>query len=164
MQQTKNPLIFIIEDSVVYRDLIVGFLNSNKLSNLKTYKSGAECQKDLHLKPDLIVLDYVSAGINGLEFMAKVGLDHPEIEFIFLSGQNDVEIAVQIMKLGAADYIVKNDQAPYKLLKSIQGLINATRREKQAKGFRIGVVGFFVLLFLVIMIIILMSIFLDLEF
>jgi len=164
MQKTKNPLIFIIEDSIVYRDLIVGFLNSNKLTNLKTYNSGTECLKDIQLKPDLIILDYVSAGINGLEFMAKVGMDHPQIDFIFLSGQNDLEVAVQIMKLGAADYIVKNDQAPYKLLKSVQNLINSSRREKQAKGFRIGVVGFFVLLFLVIMIIILMSIFLDLEF
>lgn len=164
MQQTKNPLIFIIEDSIVYRDLIVGFLNSNKLTNIKTYNSGTECMKDLHLHPDLIILDYISTGITGLEFMAKIGIDHPDIDFIFLSGQNDVEVAVTIMKLGAADYIVKNDQAPFKLLKSVQGLVNTTRRDKQTKGFRIGVVGFFVLLFLVIMVIILMSIFLDLEF
>jgi len=164
MQQTKNPLIFIIDDNIVYRDLIVGFLNSNKISNLKIYKSGSECLKDLHLNPDLIILDYVSTGVNGLEFMAKVKADHPEVDFIFISGQNDVEVAVDIMKLGAADYIVKNDKAPRRLVKSINNLVSTTRREKQAKGFRIGVVGFFVLLFLVIMVIILMSIFLDLEF
>lgn len=164
MQQTKNPLIFIIEDSVVYKDLITGYLNSNQYSNLKIYKNGDECFKDIHLKPDLVVLDYVSTGMNGLEFMRKVQKEHPQIDFIFLSGQNDVEVAVQIMKLGAADYIVKNDQAPKKLVKSIQGLVSATKREKQANGFRIGVVGFFVMLFLVIMVIILLSIFLDLEF
>jgi len=164
MQQTKNPLIFIIEDSVVYKDLIIGYLKSNKFTNLKVYKNGDECFKDIHLKPDLIILDYVSTGMNGLEFMLKVRSDHPEIDFIFLSGQNDVEVAVQIMKLGAADYIVKNDQAPKHLLKSIEGQITVTKRDKQAKGFRIGVVGFFVMLFLVIMVIILLSIFLELEF
>ncbi len=68
------------------------------------------------------------------------------------------------MKLGAADYIVKNDKAPKNLVKSINSLITTTKREKQTKGFRIGVVGFFVLLFLVIMVIILMSIFLELDF
>jgi len=164
MQQTKNPLIFIIEDSVVYKDLIIGYLKSNKFTNLKVYKNGDECIKDIHLKPDLIILDYVSTGMNGLELMMKVRGDHPEIDFIFLSGQNDVEVAVQIMKLGAADYIVKNDQAPKHLLKSIEGQITVTKRDKQAKGFRIGVVGFFVMLFLVIMVIILLSIFLELEF
>lgn len=164
MQQTKNPLIFIIEDSIVYKDLIVGYLNTNKYSNLKLYKNGDECLKNLHLKPDLIILDYVSTGMNGLELMRKVQNEHPETDFIFLSGQNNVEVAVQIMKLGAADYIIKNDEAPKKLLKSINTLVTTTKRDHQAKGFKIGVIGFFVLLFLVIMIILLMSIFLDFGF
>lgn len=164
MQQTKNPLIFLIEDSIVFKDLIVGYLNSNKYSNLKIYKKGDECLKDLHLKPDLVILDYISTGMNGLELMNKVQKENPETDFIFLSGQNDVEVAVQIMKLGAADYIVKNDKAPKQLVKSINSLISTTKREHQSKGFKIGVIGFFVLLFLVIMVILLMSIFLDYEF
>ena len=164
MQKTKNPLIFIIEDSVVYKDLIVGYLQSKKFTNLKVYAKGEDCMKDLHLKPDVVVLDYLSAGITGLDLMVRVHKEHPGVDFIFLSGQNDVEVAVQIMKIGAADYIVKNEKAPRNLVKSIENLVSETRHDKQTKGFRIGVVGFFVLLFLVIMIIILMSIFLDLEF
>lgn len=164
MQQTKNPLIFIIEDSIVYKDLIVGYLKSNNYSNLKLYKNGDECLKDLQLKPDLIILDYISTGMNGLELMRKVQADYPEIDFIFLSGQNDVEVAVQIMKLGAADYIIKTDQAPKKLVKSIKSLVSSTKHENQSRGFKIGVIGFFVLLFLVIMIILLVSIFLGYEF
>lgn len=164
MQKTKNPLIFIIEDSVVYKDLIAGYLQSKKYTNLKVYQKGEECLKDLYLKPDLIVLDYLSAGMTGLELMVKVKKENPDIDFIFLSGQNDLEVAVQIMKIGATDYIVKNDKAPQKLVKSIEGLARTVKHEKQVKGFRIGVVGFFVLLFLFIMIIIFMSVFLDLEF
>lgn len=164
MQKTKNPLIFLIEDSIVYKDLIVGYLQSKGFSNLKVYKKGEECANDLRLKPDLIILDYLSAGKTGLEFMVQVQNEHPEVDFIFLSGQNDLEVAVRIMKIGAADYIVKNDQAPYKLVKSINRLINSTKKAKQVKGFKIGVVGFFIMLFLTIMIIILMSIFLELEF
>jgi len=164
MQQTKNPLIFIIEDSVVYKDLVVGFLNANKYTNVKTYKNGDECLRNIHLKPDLIVLDYVSESINGLELMRKIQKNHHGIDFIFLSAQNNLEVAVQIMKLGAADYIVKNDEAPQKLLKSIKGLVSSTRRRHQSKGFKIGVVGFFVLLFLVIMIILIMSVLLEFEF
>ncbi|MCK3683738.1 response regulator [Maribellus sp. YY47] len=164
MQKTKNPLIFIIEDSVVYKDLIVGYLQSKKYTNLKVYQKGEECIRDLHLKPDLIILDYLAASMTGLDLMVKVKREHPEVDFIFLSGQNDLEIAVQIMKIGAADYIVKNDKAPQKLVKSIESLSQIARHEKQAKGFKIGVVGFFVLLFLFIMVIIFMSIFLDFEF
>jgi DNA-binding NtrC family response regulator len=93
--------------------------------------------------------------------MLKIKQEHPEIDFIFLSGQNDVEVAVNIMKQGAADYIMKNEKAPENLVRSIEHLITATRRQKVRRGFKIGVIGFFILLFLVIMAIILLTIFLE---
>jgi DNA-binding NtrC family response regulator len=161
MQKTKNPLIYVVQDSVIYKDLIVGYLQQKKFTNIKTFKNGEECLKAIHHKPDIIVLDYSFEGITGLELMKKVQLDHPEIDFIFLSGQNDVEVAVNIMKMGAADYIVKNEKAPENLFHSIKYLISATRSEKVKKGFQIGVIGFFIMLFLTIMIIILMTIFLE---
>jgi DNA-binding NtrC family response regulator len=161
MQKTKNPLIFIVQDSIIYKDLIVGYLKQKKFTNLKTFKTGEECLKAIHQKPDIIVLDYSFEGISGLELMKKVQVDHPEIDFVFLSGQNNVEVAVNIMKMGAADYIVKNEKAPENLLHSIEYLISVTRTRKVKKGFQIGVIGFFIMLFLTIMIIVLMTIFLE---
>ncbi|MBK6285704.1 MAG: hypothetical protein IPF54_26280 [Draconibacterium sp.] len=58
MQKTKNPLIFIIEESTIYKDLIVGYLRSNKFTNVKEFKSGDECLAQLSLNPDIIILDY----------------------------------------------------------------------------------------------------------
>ena len=161
MQKTKNPLIFIIEDSLVYKDLIVGFLKSKKFENVKTFKNGEECLKNLHLKPDIIVLDYSFEGINGLELMNKLKVDHPEIDFVFLSAQNNIEVAVNIMKLGASDYIIKNEKAPQNLLRSIEYIISTNRQIKIRQGFKVGVIGFFIMLFIIIMVIILMTMFLK---
>ena len=163
MQNTKNPLIFIVEDSIVYKDLIVGYLQSKKFGNIKILKNGEECIKNLHLKPDIVVLDYSYGGISGLELMQKVRKEHPGIDFIFLSGQSEITVAIKIMKLGAADYIIKNEQAPYRLVRSIEQLLAITKKEKAQKGLNIGVVGFFIMLFIIIMSIILVSIFFDLE-
>jgi len=161
MQKTKNPLVFIIEDSLVYKDLIVGYLQSKNYTNLKTFKNGEECLKSMNQYPDVIILDYSFSGINGLELMVKAREESPDTSFIFLSGQNDVELAVKIMKLGADDYIVKNEKAPYNLVKSIEHLMTETKRAKVNKGFKIGVIGFFVVLFVIIMTIILMTFFLK---
>ena len=150
MEKTKNPLIFIIEESTIYKDLIVGYLQSNKFTNIKIFKTGEEGINALHLNPDIIILDYSYEGISGLEFMKKVKATRPAVDFIFLSGQNDVEVAVTIMKLGAADYIVKNDKAPARLVRAIEQVILTTKREKMNKGFTIGVFGFFLLLLLII--------------
>lgn len=161
MQNTKNPLIFIVQDSIVYKDLIVSHLTAKNFKTLKTFKSGEECMKSMHLNPDIIVLDYSFEGISGLELMLKLKEDHPETNFIFLSAQNDVEVAVKIMKMGAADYIVKNDKAPQNLVRSIEYSITANKKEKLKKGFQVGVIGFFIMMFLLIMIIILLTIFLE---
>lgn len=158
MQNIKNPLIFIVEDSVVYRDLIVGHLQSKKFNNIKTFKSGADCLKELEKKPDLIILDYSIEGMSGLEFMKKAKESSPEVDFIFLSGQNDVEVAVKIMKLGAFDYIVKNENSPARLVKAIEQAMIVTKGKKMQKGFSVGVVGFFIMLFLIIMLIIMITI------
>lgn len=164
MQKTINPLIFFVENSTVYRDIIVSYLTSHDFTNVKIYENGEDCLKDLHLNPDLIILTYGSAtGMTGLEFMTKTIDEYPKIDYIFLSSQNDVEIAVKIMKLGAADYIVKNEKAPQRLVKSIRKLITTTRRRKQVKGFRLGVLSFFIIMVIVIAIILLMSLFLGVD-
>jgi FixJ family two-component response regulator len=161
MLRTKNPLIFIIEESIIYKDLIVGHIRS-KFSQIKTFKSGEECLKEMHLNPDIIILDYSLEGYNGLELMKRVKETKPEIDFIFLSGQNDVEIAISIMKLGATDYVVKNEKAPARLLKAIEQAIIISKKEKLNKGFTIGVFGFFVVLLLVIAAIISIVLFFNL--
>ncbi|MBN2634949.1 MAG: response regulator [Prolixibacteraceae bacterium] len=158
MQNTKNPLIYIVEDSIVYKDLIVGHLQSKKFSNIKTFKKGEECLKELDKKPDVIVLDYSIDDMSGLELMRKVKEINPDIDFIFLSGQNDVEVAIKIMKLGAFDYVIKNEKAPARLVKAIEQAMVVTKHKKLQKGFSIGVVGFFIMLFLIIMLIIMIMI------
>ncbi len=162
MQNTKNPLIFIIEESTIYKDLIVGYLQSNKLTNIKVFKSGDECLGNLHLNPDIIILDNSIEGISGLELMKKIKTTKPQIDFIFLSAQNDVEVAISILKHGASDYVVKNDKAPKRLVNAIEQAIMNTNKQKLNKGFTIGVLGFFVLLLLLIAGIIFITLFFNL--
>lgn len=161
MKKVKNPLIFIVQDGTVYKSMIAGYLQQKKLKNTMTFNTPEECLKALHHKPDIIVSDCLFDEISGAELMHKVKTEHPDIDFIFLSGQNDVEAAVNAMKKGAADYILKNEKAPENLFRSITYLISVTRSQKVKRGFQIGVIGFFILLFLTIAIIILMTIFLE---
>lgn len=149
MLKTKNPLIFIVEESIIYRDFIIGHIQ-HKYQHIKTFQNAEDCLNEIHRNPDIIILDYSLEGATGLELMKKVKTMHPTIDFIFLSGQNDVEVAISIMKLGAFDYVVKNEKAPDRLTKAIEQAINTTKKNNLNKGFTIGVFGFFVILLLVI--------------
>ena len=56
---------------------------------------------------DLFVIDYISSGANGLEFLKKlcVQKDLPPATMVFAS--KDIEITVETMKMGCADYVIK---------------------------------------------------------
>lgn len=164
MYNTRNPLIFVVIQSPIYSNLVVGFLKSKKYNNVKAFASVQESLAHLNLNPDIFVSSYEMKEMNGMELMKKVKADHPDTDFFFLSGQNDVEVAVNIIKHGATDYIVKNDKALTKLAKSIEYSINATKSVKVRKGFKIGVIGFFIILFIIIMIILSLAVFFPDDF
>jgi len=55
----------------------------------------------------LIILDLTMPFLSGKELMEKIGREHPEIAVIVMTGSNDLDTAVQCMKAGAFDYLVK---------------------------------------------------------
>ena len=154
----------MVIESPIYNNLVVGFLKSRQYKNLMTFNAGKECLEHLQLNPDMFICSYNMDDMNGLELMKKVKDELPETDFFFLSGQNDVEVAVNIMKRGAKDYIVKNDKALTKLARSVDRVVNETRSVKVKKGFKIGVVGFFIILFIIIMIILGLAVLFPDEF
>lgn len=159
MRNIKEPLIFVVEDNPVYNTLITGILKSKHYKQVLSFHSTQECLKEINLHPDIVILNYAYSGLTGLDLMRKVHETMPDIDFIFLSGQNDVETAVKIIKLGAADYIVKSDKAPDILVSSIEHLISHEKRSKVKKGLKYGTIIVFIILLIVILVIIALAVF-----
>lgn len=58
---------------------------------------------------DLIILDYKLPGMSGLEFLEKFKKLNVKTPVIFITGKGDERVAVEAMKHGAKDYIIKDD-------------------------------------------------------
>ena len=58
--------------------------------------------------PDIIITDYLLPGMNGLDLLAELQRRHKDIPVVVVTGQGDENIAVNAIKLGAYDYIVKS--------------------------------------------------------
>jgi len=71
MQNTKNPLIFVVEDNQMYNKLVVSYLKTNKLTNVESYLSGEEALKNIHKNPAIIIQDYLLEGMTGIEVLIK---------------------------------------------------------------------------------------------
>ncbi len=118
----KNPHIVIVEDDMIFNKLISAYLASKGYNSISTFYSGEECIEKLDRKPDIVLQDFDLPGMNGVETMKKIKEKYPQSTFIFLSGQTNISIAVDAMKQGAYDYIIKNAFAKEDALNKIKNV------------------------------------------
>ncbi len=126
----KHPLrIFVVEDDLFYGELLKRHLSLNPDNEVYLFKTGKECLEKLYLKPDVISLDYGLPDIPGDKVLKKIRADYPELPVIIVSGQEDIKTAVSLLRGGAYDYFVKDEDAKDRLW-------NAVNKIRQHKGLR----------------------------
>lgn len=137
--KVTEPVIFVIEDNKLYNNLIVKHLQNNGFKNVVPFLSGEECIVNLLVqKPDIVIQDYFLEGMNGIEVLKKLKSKYPDAEFIFLSGQESMEVTIKTMKHGAFDYVIKDEAAMDKLVDRINKIIAIKKLRQNNKMLRMG--------------------------
>jgi CheY-like chemotaxis protein len=104
---TPTPTILVVDDDQDLLILIEGALQAEKW-NLATVTSGADALAWLKKNSaDLLLLDLKLHDIDGWEFIGALADAGRSVPFIIITGQGDERMAVDMMKRGALDYLVK---------------------------------------------------------
>ena len=111
--------IFVVEDDPTYKKFLEYVLGLNPDFEVDFFASGNDCIKNLHLKPNIIALDYTLPDMSGEDVLKKVKSYDLGIQVIIVSAQEKIGTAVQLLKLGAYDYIIKNEDTKNRLLNAI---------------------------------------------
>ena len=124
----KKPLIFIVDDDPMVLQLLKKTLKGEPVK-VVSFSYGEECLENLHLNPDIIILDYIfikrrAHVMNGLEVLTRVREEKGELPVIILSGQESGSTVLELMKFGIEDYIVKDKDFTVKLLIAVQEIID----------------------------------------
>jgi two-component system response regulator AtoC len=125
--------IFIVEDDPWYGQLLHYHLSLNPEDTVQLWTSGQECLDNMHLRPDVVTIDFSLPDISGDKLLAKLRLRWPEVPVIIISAQNKIAMAVQLLKAGATDYLVKDDNTKDLLWNAIQRLRETTSLREQVK-------------------------------
>lgn len=122
---TNKPVIFVIEDDPAFNKLLVSYLSSKINCEMSSFITGEECIDVINegKKPDIVLQDYELPFQNGIEIMQQIKKKCPDSEFIFLSGQTNVKVAVNALQDGAFDYIVKDNHAKENALNKIDQVL-----------------------------------------
>ncbi|TAJ14847.1 sigma-54-dependent Fis family transcriptional regulator [Marinilabiliaceae bacterium JC017] len=123
--------IHVIEDDKVFNKLIEHTLKIKHDYEVYTYFNGTDFMKNLSYKPDIVTLDLGLPDYTGADLLRKIKRYNPDIEVIVISGQDDISIAVQLLKEGAYDYITKDENIKDRLLHSIHNIETQHRLKNQ---------------------------------
>jgi DNA-binding response OmpR family regulator len=111
MKKQDQVKIFIVEDEPFFANLINYDLEANYYDGIKVFFTGEEAVENLPLNPRVVILDHQLPGMSGLDVLKKIKAYDPNIHVIFLSGQSGANVAISAFKMGAHDFIIKNETA-----------------------------------------------------
>ncbi len=128
--------ILIVDDSPEDRELYRRYLLRDRDYSYTILEAGLGriglelCQQH---QPDALLLDYRLPDIDGLEFLVKLQSfkQQPYLPVIVVTGQGNEAIAVQAMKSGAQDYLVKEHITPPGLHRAVNGAIATVQLQTQ---------------------------------
>lgn len=129
-----EKLIFIVDDEQAISKLLTYWVRDKWKYNAESFATGEDVLKNLHKRPDVVLLDIMLPGLDGIETLKRIKAFDENLPVIMLSAQGSIEVAVDSLKFGAYDYFtkpidqqklelaIKNAIKNYDLTKELQNL------------------------------------------
>ncbi|MCW5896280.1 MAG: response regulator [Bacteroidetes bacterium] len=142
MEQQTAIRVLLIEDNPDFAKLVDVFLRKHEPDQfLVTWKeNGASALTELERNPayHVILMDYFLPGQNGLEITRLLHDKHIRTPIVFLTVNKDFDLAVEVMKLGIEDYLVKEEISTPVLPKTILNVIERQKLREQLTALEIS--------------------------
>ncbi len=118
-----------MEDDPWYGKILEYQLSQNPDHIVTLFTTGKECIKNLSQKPDLVSIDYSLPDIDGVGLLKAIKDFNSNLPVVVISGQEDVNTALTLLKKGATEYLTKDDS-------TIELLLNAVKNAKERQSLR----------------------------
>lgn len=129
VNKSQYQVFFVDDEAMITKLLNRHFAKDDRLQ-LHAFSTGEACLNSLDIQPDIVVLDYnLSIGeedkMDGLEILEKIKEQCPTAQVIMLSSQMEIKVAVDSLKKGAVDYVIKDQAMQFSLEKTIDNILES---------------------------------------
>lgn len=129
--------ILVIEDDLDICQLLRRFLTKHGYEVFIAHNGKQGISVAAENKPDLVLCDFRLGDLDGFEVLRSVKDLYPMVPFIIITGYSDVRVAVNIMRMGALDYITKPlfpDEILLTIRKALEGQPNQAAPAHESNG------------------------------
>jgi DNA-binding NtrC family response regulator len=103
----SGPRVLLVDDEERFRVTLAKMLAAQGLE-VASLGSGPAALAELRRQPyDVVLLDLRMPGMDGIATLAEIKREHPDVEVIILTGHASLDAAMEIIKLGGYDYLLK---------------------------------------------------------
>jgi len=136
-----DKLVFIVDDEQAISKLLSYWVKDKWKYNVEVFSNGEDALKRLSARPDIVLLDIMLPGLDGIETLKRIKQFDENLPVIILSAQGSIEVAVEALRFGAFDYFpkpidmqrlepsLKNAIKSYDLLKELENLKENVKKE-----------------------------------
>ena len=136
----KDPVkIFVVEDDPAYSKFLKFVLGLNPDFEVTFFTSAKEFISNLHKRPSIVTLDYSLPDMAGERVLKEIRDFDPDISVIIVSAQEKIGTAVELLKIGAFDYISKDEEAKERILNSINNARNKNSLIKEIDRLKLEI-------------------------
>ena len=128
--------IFIVEDDPWYGEVLEYQLSLNPDYSITRFATGKECLANMHKHPDLITLDFSLPDFTGDLLFKKIRQVNDSVPVIVISGQEDITVALKMLKMGITDYLVKDDNTTQILWNAVIKVRETSKLKKEVATLR----------------------------
>jgi DNA-binding NtrC family response regulator len=122
MSSPITKRIFIVDDDPFWTNVLFRLLTEMGYTNIVTFSNGYDCMSSLHLNPGFVFVDYNMDEMDGLELLLKIKNYFPDIGVVICTAHNDLQTAINAIKLGSYDYLLKHCVNKKKLQEVIEAM------------------------------------------
>ena len=127
--------ILIIDDDRDMCLLLKRFLTRHGFEVLEAYNGKKALELLDEMEPSLVMCDFRLEDMEGNVLLGKIKEKYPHLPVIIITGYSDIKIAVEVMKMGAYDYITK-PLFPDEILVTIRKALETSATPAEAKPTR----------------------------
>ena len=109
MKYREDLRVFVVDGSSLCRYMYKKHLINLGFSEIHTFEDASECLESIHMRPDIILLDFDTIPENSFNVIKQAKFFNPDLHVIMVSAQQDVKVVVDALRFGVSGYVIKDE-------------------------------------------------------